>query len=66
MNGTAIKQVETKSKQEPKNKSFLWDGFMNLVPNAGPEVKQAKVTPAALALQSNEIPWSPTPTWFAK
>ena len=39
----------------PKNNNLLWDGSMNLLKKAGPDVKQANPTPAALAVHNNEI-----------
>ena len=41
--------------ESAKNISFLCEDFMKFIANAGPEVKQAKVIPAALALHSKDI-----------
>ena len=38
-----------------KNINFLEEFFINFMENPGPDVIQAKVIPAALALHSNEI-----------
>ena len=64
MNGTAIRQIETKIWVAPRNRSLLCDGSMNFDPKTGPDIKHAKVTPTALALHSNEMAWFPTPTWL--
>ena len=55
MNGTAIIQIETIICVAPKNKSLRWEGCMNFEPKQGPDIKQAKLTPTALALHSNEM-----------
>ena len=64
MKGTAIRQIDTNIKNAPKHKSLLWDGSINLEAKPGPEIKHAKVTPAAFALHNSDIAWSPTPTWL--
>ena len=64
MNGTAMIQIETRICVAPKNKSLRWEGSMNFEPKPGPDIKQAKLTPTALALHNNEMPWFPTPTWL--
>ena len=56
MNGTAMMQIETRICVAPKNKSLRWEGSMNFEPNPGPDIKQAKLTPTALALHNNEMP----------
>ena len=61
-NGATTKQIATINRVEPKTINFLLEGFMKLVPNAGPVVRQAMTVPAALVLHSNEMAWSLTLT----
>ena len=54
-NGATTRHIATIDRVEPKTINFLLEGFMKLVPNAGPVVRQAMTVPAALVLHSNEM-----------
>ena len=62
MKGTAKRHIDVIIWIVPKNNNLLCDGSMNLLKKAGPDMKQAKHTPADLAVHNNEIAWFPTPT----